>query len=150
MVKNTWCFIIQYFSQPSYKIPLDAYFENIAWTVCRGGFTTQSYIQDSNFCKTRERLKFNYLRKNLHTRRLTGFLMRPIVIIPALILHHIIHTKRTLVYLTYPSFQDVNRLFVLSFENDAHRRTYERYFLPTVEVKDYNIMIHEKTFLISH
>ena len=60
---------------------LDAYFESIAWNVCIVGFTTQSYIQDSTFYKTRQRLKFNYLRKNLHTRRLIGFLMRPIVII---------------------------------------------------------------------
>ena len=35
--------------QPSYKIPLNAYFENIAWNVWRGGFTIQSYIQDSTF-----------------------------------------------------------------------------------------------------
>ena len=58
---------------------LDAYFESIAWNVCIGGFTTHSYIQDSTFCKTRQRLKFNYLRENLITRRLAGFLMRPLL-----------------------------------------------------------------------
>ena len=31
--------------QNSYpKTPLDAYFKDIAWNGCRGGFTTQSYI----------------------------------------------------------------------------------------------------------
>ena len=37
--------------QPSYKTPLDAYFENIASNECKGGFTTQSYIQDVLFTK---------------------------------------------------------------------------------------------------
>ena len=40
-----------------------------------------------------------------------------------------------------PRFYAVNRLFVLSFENDPYRRTYKRYFLPTVEIKDCNVMI---------
>ena len=43
-----------------------------------------------------------------------------------------------------PSFQGTNRLFVLSFENDAHQRSYKRYFLPTVEIKDCNVMIDGK------
>ena len=34
------------------------------------------------------------------------------------------------------------RLFVLAFENDDHRTSDERYYLPIVEVKDYNIMIN--------
>ena len=42
------------------------------------------------------------------------------------------------------SFQAVNRLFVLSFENNARRRSYKRYFFPTVEMKDYNVMINEQ------
>ena len=40
------------------------------------------------------------------------------------------------------SFQGVNRLFVLAFENDDHRTSDDRYYLPTVEIKDYNIMIN--------
>ena len=44
-------------------------------------------------------------------------------------------------HLISPSFQGVNRLFALSFESDEHRRSYKQYFLPTVEIKDYNIMI---------
>ena len=41
-----------------------------------------------------------------------------------------------------PSFQGVNRLFVLKFENDNHRTIHDRYYLPNVEIKDYNIMIN--------
>ena len=43
-----------------------------------------------------------------------------------------------------PNFPGLNRIFVLSIENDAHQRSYKRYFLPTVEVKYYNVMIDEK------
>ena len=45
-------------------------------------------------------------------------------------------------HLVEPSFQGVNRLFVLAFESDNHRTSDERYYLPTVEIKDYNIMIN--------
>ena len=45
-------------------------------------------------------------------------------------------------HLVEPSFQGVNRLFVLAFENEDHRSSTRRYNLPTVEVKDYNIMIN--------
>ena len=49
-------------------------------------------------------------------------------------------------HLVKPSFQGVNRLFVLAFENDNHRRSDERYYLPTVGIKDYNIMINGENF----
>ena len=48
-----------------------------------------------------------------------------------------------------PSFQRINRLFVLSFENDAQRISNKRYYLPNVEIKNYNVMIDGKTFLIN-
>ena len=41
-------------------------------------------------------------------------------------------------YFIDPSFQEVNWLFVLLFENYAHWTSYKWYFLPTVEIKDYN------------
>ena len=43
-----------------------------------------------------------------------------------------------------PSFQGVNRLFVLSFENDAQRISGKRYYLQSVEIKYCNIMIDGK------
>ena len=45
-----------------------------------------------------------------------------------------------------PSFQGVNRLFVLVFSNDDYRTSHERYYLPIVEIKDYNIMINGGNF----
>ena len=47
-----------------------------------------------------------------------------------------------------PSFQGVNRLFVLSFTNeDDHTQTsHSTYYLPKVEIKDYNDMIDGKNF----
>ena len=45
-------------------------------------------------------------------------------------------------HLYEPSFQGVNRLFVLAFENDNHRISTKRYYFPIVEIKDYNIMIN--------
>ena len=49
-------------------------------------------------------------------------------------------------HLIEPSFQGVNRLFVLAFENDDDRTSYNEYYLPTVEIKDYNIMINGENF----
>ena len=49
-------------------------------------------------------------------------------------------------HLVEPSFQGVNRLFVLAFESDNHRTSDERYYLPTVEIKDYNIVINGENF----
>ena len=44
-------------------------------------------------------------------------------------------------YLINSSFQGVNRIFVLSFEDNSHQISYSRYFLPTVEMQDYIVMI---------
>ena len=46
------------------------------------------------------------------------------------------------------NFQGLNRLFVLAFENEAQRISKKRY-IPNVEIKDYNVRLMEKTFLIS-
>ena len=45
-------------------------------------------------------------------------------------------------YLVDPSFQGVNRVFVLSFEDNAHLAKHSGYFLPKVEMKDYNLVIN--------
>ena len=49
-------------------------------------------------------------------------------------------------HLIEPSFQGVNRLFVLAFENDDQRTSNKRYYIPNVEIKDYNVMIDGKNF----
>ena len=58
-----------------------------------------------------------------------------------------LHTRnRYLNYLIDLTFQGVNRLFVLSLGNDAHLRSHTRYFLSTVKIEDYNVMIDGRNF----
>ena len=49
-------------------------------------------------------------------------------------------------YLVEPSFEEVIRLFVLAFEDDAKRTSNKIYFVPNVKIKEYNIMIDGKFF----
>ena len=49
-------------------------------------------------------------------------------------------------HLIEPSFEGVNRHFVLVFENDAQRVSNKRYHIPNVVIKDYNVMIDGKNF----
>ena len=37
--------------------------------------------------------------------------------------------------------QSVNTVFVLSFQDEPQRKSHKRYYLSTVEINDYNIMI---------
>ena len=43
-------------------------------------------------------------------------------------------------YLIDPTSEKVNRLFVLSFENEDDRRSYYKYYVPNVEIKNYNVL----------
>ena len=49
-------------------------------------------------------------------------------------------------HLVEPSFQGLNRFFVLAFKNDPQRTLHCGYYLPNVEIKDYNIMINGENF----
>ena len=49
-------------------------------------------------------------------------------------------------YLIDPSFQGVKRLFVLAIKNVDGRESHKQYYLPTVEIEDYNIMTVERIF----
>ena len=49
-------------------------------------------------------------------------------------------------FLINPSFQGVNRLFVLSFEDNDGRSSYKGYYLPFAEIKCYNVVIDERKF----
>ena len=51
-----------------------------------------------------------------------------------------------LTHLVEPSFKGVNRIFVLAFENDTQRTSAKGYYIPNVELKDYNIMINGDNF----
>ena len=52
-------------------------------------------------------------------------------------------------YLDFPidsSFQGVNKLFVLSFKDDDVQESHKQYYLPTVEIKGYNVMIDRRLY----
>ena len=49
-------------------------------------------------------------------------------------------------YLVEPSFQGINRLFVLEFEGDTQRTSHSGYYLLNVEIKDYIIIINGENF----
>ena len=49
-------------------------------------------------------------------------------------------------YLIDPTFTNVNRLFVLSFENETDRTSFTKYYVPKVETKDFNVSIDGKPF----
>ena len=50
-------------------------------------------------------------------------------------------------YLIDPTFTNVNRLFVLSFENEEDRTCFSNYYVPKIEIKDFNVLIDGKPFL---
>ena len=45
-----------------------------------------------------------------------------------------------------PTFTNVNRLFVLAYQNDDDRQLYSQFYLPKVMVKDYNTIIDKLAF----
>ena len=47
-----------------------------------------------------------------------------------------------------PSFQRVNRLFIFSFKDGDGWKNYKQHYLSTVEIKDYNVVIDERNFLV--
>ena len=49
-------------------------------------------------------------------------------------------------YLIDPTFTNVNRLFVLSFKNEDDRTSFSKYYVPKVEIKDFNVLIDGKLF----
>ena len=55
-------------------------------------------------------------------------------------------TKNNLNYLIDPTFTKVNRLFVLSFENENDETSFSKYYVPNVQRKDFNVLISGKSF----
>ena len=45
-----------------------------------------------------------------------------------------------------PTFTNVNRLFVLVYQNVDDRQSYDEFYLPNVMVKDYNVIIDKLAF----
>ena len=51
-------------------------------------------------------------------------------------------------HLINPTFTKINRSFVLSFENEEYRTSFSKYYVPKVEIKDFNVLIDRKSFLM--
>ena len=49
-------------------------------------------------------------------------------------------------HLIDPGFTKVNRLFDLSLENEEDRTSFSKYFVPKVEMKDFDVLIDRKRF----
>ena len=49
-------------------------------------------------------------------------------------------------YLIDPVFDNVSKLYVLAYENEEDRLSFSKYYTPTVEIKDYNVLIDQKPF----
>ena len=48
--------------------------------------------------------------------------------------------------MTDPTFTKVNRLFVLSFENENDRTSFSRYYVLNAQINDFNVLINGKSF----
>ena len=54
-------------------------------------------------------------------------------------------------YLIDPTFRNINRLVALSFkngdnDNDTARNAFEKYYIPLIEIKDFDALIDNKPF----
>ena len=49
-------------------------------------------------------------------------------------------------YLIDPTFTKMNRLFVLSIENEEGKTSFSKHYVPKIEIKDFNVLIDGKQF----
>ena len=49
-------------------------------------------------------------------------------------------------HLIDPTFTKVNRLFVLSFENEENRTSFSKYYVAKVAIKEFDVLIDGKFF----
>ena len=54
--------------------------------------------------------------------------------------------NKNLNYLISPTFTIANRLFVLSFENENNKTSFSKYYAPSVQIKDFNVLIGKSFF----
>ena len=45
-----------------------------------------------------------------------------------------------------PTFTNVNRLFVLSCDNENDGNSFSKYYVPSAEIKDFNVLTDGETF----
>ena len=90
-----------------------------------------------------------YLLYQLKIMQLESGIKRTISLNKYLSKPELLVQNENLNHLIEPSFQGVNRLFVLAFEHDNdndQRIRNKRYYIPKVEIKDYIVMIDGKNF----
>ena len=104
----------------------------LTWSVNCVIVSTNNANQDATFAITETKLQLTSAFKRIINWN--KYLSKPELLAQNPILNHLVK----------PSFQGVNRLFVLAFENDDQRISNKRYYLPNVEIKDYNVMIDGK------
>ena len=51
-------------------------------------------------------------------------------------------------YLIDPMFTKVSRLFALSFKNEEDRTSFSKYYTSKLEIKDFNVLIDGKSFMM--
>ena len=60
------------------------------------------------------------------------------------------NNNNNLNYLIDPTFTNVNRLFVLSYErtedHKEYRDSFSNYYVPKVQIKDFNVLIDGRSF----
>ena len=93
---------------------------------------TQDTLSTQDSSKLLQQLKLDFKR----TVNWNKYLSKPELLAQNSNLNHFVE----------PSFQGANRLFVLAFENDTQRTSHSGYYLPNVEIKDYNVMINGEHF----
>ena len=49
-------------------------------------------------------------------------------------------------YLIDPAFTNVNRIFVLSYENENDGNPFSKYYVPSAEIKDFNVLTDGEPF----
>ena len=57
--------------------------------------------------------------------------------------------NNNLIYLIDPTFTNVNKLFIFSFERNVigdNRDSISHYYVPNIEIKDFNVLIDKKSF----
>ena len=54
--------------------------------------------------------------------------------------------NNNLSYLIDPAFTKINRLLVLSFENEEDRASFFKNYLPNAKIKDFHLLINGKSF----
>ena len=54
--------------------------------------------------------------------------------------------NNNLSYLIDPAFTKINRLLVLSFENEEDRASFFKNYLPNAKIKDFHLLINGKGF----